>query len=124
MHDMMGTTISGYKSISHSDRLNVIYNFQVHNLRKSTIATMLNIHYSSAQSIIRAFETTGRTNKKKYHLANYLMSKGMQNQRQSDKVRRGRKMLSIDMHQMLDAFGELNRGKSSNLKLYVDQETD
>lgn len=36
-----------YKNISHSDRLNVIYNCKVHKLRKGTISTMLDINYSS-----------------------------------------------------------------------------
>jgi hypothetical protein len=59
-----GKSHAVYKNISHSDRLNVIYKCKVHKMRKGTISSMLDINYSSVQSIISAFETSGRTNKK------------------------------------------------------------
>jgi hypothetical protein len=100
---------------------------KVHKMRKGTIAALLSINYSSVQSIIGAFETSGRTNKKQYLLMAYMQNKGLQSQRESSTRKRGRKMLDIDTAVLFDAFGDLDpaaASKSSKLRLYVDQKSD
>ena len=84
---------------------------------------MLDINYSSVQSIINAFEISGRTNKKQYLLMNYMQAKGLQTQKKAVTLKRGRKKLEIDNSLLFDAFGEMESKKYSPLKLFVDQET-
>lgn len=92
-------------------------------MRKGTISSMLDINYSSVQSIINAFEISGRTNKKQYLLMNYMQAKGLQTQKKAVTLKRGRKKLEIDNSLLFDAFGEMESKKYSPLKLFVDQET-
>ena len=97
---------SVYQMISHSDRLNVIYDSKVHNLRKGSISQRLGINYSSVQSILGAYEKTGRTNKKQYLLLNYMKTHGLQTQEHTHFARRGRKKLNTNNSILFDAFCE------------------
>ena len=55
-----------YKKITPLDRLNVIYNRQVHNMSLYDITSNYGIKYNTVRNIINTYINTGRTNKKRY----------------------------------------------------------
>ena len=61
-----------YQTITHSDRLKIVYAHKVLQLTKSEVSKLYKINYSSVQKIIKSFEQDGRTNKKQYIDLPYL----------------------------------------------------
>mmetsp|Transcript_39520 Transcript_39520/g.60330 ORF Transcript_39520/g.60330 Transcript_39520/m.60330 type:complete len:166 (+) Transcript_39520:27-524(+) len=55
---------SGYKKISHAQRINCVYLNKIHGALPPHITRMTGIRPNSVRNIIKAFEQTGRTNKK------------------------------------------------------------
>ena len=55
-----------YKKISHGMRINIIYLKQVHERTVADISKIVDLKYNSVRNVVKAFETSGRTNKKKY----------------------------------------------------------
>ena len=55
-----------YRKTSHSERIDIIYQSSIHKAAIKSIATAKGMSYNSVRNIIKSFQASGRTNKKKY----------------------------------------------------------
>jgi len=55
-----------YKKMSHADRIHVIYSKLVHNLPIRQLVQDTGLCYNSIRNIIKAYKSSGRTNKKNF----------------------------------------------------------
>ena len=81
-----------YKKITHSDRIAIIYLRHVHNYSLHKLESSLNVKYNSIRNILKAYDESGRTNKKAYFKDNRVLKsqakkaqKAIQTQREASR---------------------------------------